>query len=114
MTLTSDPISPIPVGSQVDLTCIVVLSSQLVNVTSSIGVTVEWSTSGTILFNNGATMYEESPPTYSDLWRLRRGSFSSDGSYTCQAKVVTLSPFFVASRQMRDTIVLSISKIHTS
>lgn len=98
VTVTSDHVNPIPVGVIVNLTCTVVLNSELAGVLSSLRVTVRWSTPrGSIRISYHAPMTMTSPPTYTTTLRVHLGAYSSYGSYACRIQVNAPSSFLLDS-----------------
>ena len=93
VNVTSNPERVTSITTDVILTCTIVLSSILENI-SSISVTIEWLRSSRVLSANGTTpsVQSDSSLVYLSTFRPTRV-----GNYSCNARVNTSLPYLTAS-----------------
>ena len=108
VTITSDPVSPIqPVGSDVNLTCTVVLST-VVNV--EVAVNKMWTGPDGFMTANTAQPVMGSTTTYTSTAMVNSFGRDQSGVYTCTATVSSTSSFLTDSGSQPGTARITVGK----
>ena len=86
ITITSDPVSPIwPIGSDVNLTCIVELPISVVNISESVTVNTEWSGPQGFMSLNIAQPNVRNVTTHTSVVVIHLFGREKSGEYSCTA-----------------------------
>ena len=109
VTITSDPVSPIrPVGSDVTLTCTVVLSTA---VSVEVDVSTAWTGPDGLETINNAHSVIGSTTTYTSKAMINSFGRDQSGNYTCTATVSSTSSFLTGSGSQSGTARVTVGKV---
>ena len=109
IVLTSDPVSPIrPIGSAVNLTCTVELSSAV-----DVPVTVDtvWTGSDRFTTTNTAQPVIGSSATYISIAMVSSFGRNQSGGYICTVSITSLSPFLIDSDESSSVSNITVGKL---
>ena len=108
MTITGDPVSPIrPVGSEVTLTCTVVLNPA---VDVPVTVNTVWTGPAGFMTTNTAQPVMGSTTTYTSTAMVSSFGRDQSGNYTCTATVSSTSLYLTDSRSQSGTARITVGK----
>ena len=106
LTITSDPVSPIrPVGSRVAIICSVELS-ETVDVPVTVSVQITDPSENSLVITDSSL----SESTYTSQAMVTSFSRNQSGLYTCEATLISASPFLAESGTLSKDVYVTTSK----